>query len=66
MPLRIEEKIVFLDGQIMARENWLDTHGGKVKWPEYDLDLKRRGLEMLIDIRDDYQKSLDRSKAKDG
>jgi hypothetical protein len=65
MPSRVEEKIMWLNGQILARHDWLATHGTRAKpWPEHDMDVKRRGLEMMTDIRDDYQLSLDRANQK--
>jgi hypothetical protein len=65
VPNNVSEKIDWLNGQIDSRATWLRTHGTKAKpWPEGDIDSKQRGLEMMQDIRDDYQKSLDRAKAQ--
>lgn len=64
MPSRVSEKIDWLNGQIIARQEWLRTHGTKQRpWPEADIDSKRAGLEIMTEIRDDYQKSLDRVRA---
>lgn len=63
MPGNVVAKIEWLNGAIWSRETWLRDHGVGGKWPEHDLETKRRGLEIMTDIRDDYQKSLDRAKA---
>lgn len=63
MPGRVTEKIDWLNGAIWSRETWLSDHGSTGKWPSHDVEAKRYGLEIMTDIRDDYQKSLDRAKA---
>ena len=65
MPSRVDEKITWLNGQILARNDWLATHGTKKQpWSEADLEAKKYGLEMMTDIRDDYQISLERANQK--
>lgn len=65
MPERVEDKITWLNGQIISRREWLSTHGTKKKpWSEQDLEAKRYGLGMLTDIREDYQKSLERAQQR--
>lgn len=63
MPQNVVEKIEWLNGAIWSRETWLRDHSNNGKWPAHDIDDKRRGLEIMNDIRDDYQKSLDRARA---
>lgn len=63
MPANVEAKIDWLNGAIWSRETWLRDHGHSDRWPSHDVDAKRYGLEIMTDIRDDYQKSLDRAKA---
>lgn len=64
MPSRVEEKISWLERQILSRRDWLSTHGTKkAPWPEHDIASKEYGLEMMIDIREDYQKSLEKARS---
>lgn len=63
MPANVQAKIDWLTGAIWSRETWLRDHGHADKWPAHDVEAKRYGLEIMEDIRDDYQKSLDRVKA---
>ena len=63
MPDRVEEKVSWLNSQIRSRRDWLATHGTRKRpWPESDMEAKRHGLVMMMDIRDDYQESLDRER----
>lgn len=66
MPSHVEAKIDWLNGQIRSRRTWLSTHGHGTKkpWPDHDIEAKMHGLEMMEDIRDDYQKSLERARAQ--
>lgn len=62
MPANVEGKIEFLTGQIWSRETWLRDHAGK--FPEHVVDTKRHGLEMLTDIKNDYERSLEAAKRR--
>lgn len=64
MPSNVVQKIEWLTGQISMRRTWLATHGtSKRPWPETDRDMKQYGLDMMLDIKRDYELSLERSKA---
>lgn len=63
MPTNMTAKIEWLNGAIWSRETWLRDHANTGKWPSHDVDDKRRGLAIMTEMRDDYQKSIDRSKA---
>jgi hypothetical protein len=58
MPNRVIEKIEALDRMIWSKETWLSGHGHKR--PGHEVEIQRNNLEILEDIRGDYQKSLDR------
>jgi hypothetical protein len=62
MPLNVAGKIEALDRMIWSKETWLSGHGEKR--PAHEVEIQRANLEMLQDIRRDYQKSLDRAKAE--
>lgn len=61
MPTRVPEKIDALDRMIWSKETWISDHGEKR--PAHEVEIQRANLEILEDIRSDYQKSLDRAKA---
>jgi hypothetical protein len=43
--------VEWLDGQIIARLDWLETHSGKARWSEQDIAAKREGLANLRMLR---------------
>lgn len=66
MPQRVTEKIDWLNGAIWSRETWLRDHASTGKWPEHDIADKRRGLEIMTDIKSDYERSLEAAKQRQG
>jgi hypothetical protein len=64
MPSNVAAKIDALDRMIWSKETWLSDHGEKR--PAHEVEIQRENLEILEDIRSDYQKSLDRAKAEHG
>ena len=62
---RYDEIVEWLDGQIIARHEWLDTHGTNVRrWPQHDIDSKRRGLAMMQAMRGHFARLVDRGAAQ--
>jgi len=62
MSEHVQDKIAALERMIWSKETWISDHGHKR--PEHEVDIKRADLRILEDIRDDYQKSLDRARAQ--
>lgn len=62
MPSNVTAKIDWLNGAIWSRETWLDDHGSK--WPASDVETKRHGLEIMREIRDDYERSVEAAKRR--
>ena len=50
MPLRVPEKVAFLDDEIAGLQARIGGEGNAVQ---------RHRMEMLSDIRDDYRKSME-------
>lgn len=56
-----QDKLDFITGQIYSRETWLKDHGHKrEKFPEHEIERKRRELELMHAIRDDYARAVER------
>lgn len=53
MPLRVPEKVQFLNGEIVSLRSRIGATGNAVQMEK---------MRFLTDIRDDYQASLDRAK----
>lgn len=58
-----EEKMDFVRGLIYSRDTWLDSFGGtKYKFPQSLIDEKRKELEVMREIHQDYKRAVERTK----
>ncbi|WP_104662831.1 hypothetical protein [Ensifer adhaerens] len=56
MPLRVPEKVAFLDGEIAGLQARIGGEGNAVQLHK---------MEMLSDIRDDYRKSIEAARKRE-
>lgn len=65
MSFTYQDKLDFMTGQIYSRETWLMDHGRKrEKFPEHEIERKKRELSLMHAIRDDYARAVEREKEK--
>lgn len=58
-----QDKFDFIEGQISSKRAWISSfgEGSKNAGPPHEADQKKAQLEILKEIRDDYEKAIKRS-----
>lgn len=61
----LEEKKVEVQKIIDNVRGWLSTHGHRSKepWPQHEIDIKTRRMDVMKEIRDDLTKAIERRSA---
>lgn len=60
-----EDKLAEVEKVINNVRGWMSSHGlgSKSPWPQHEIDIKQRRLDVMKAIRDDYANAIERKRA---
>lgn len=66
MPYSLDDKLEEVDKIINNVRVWLATHGkgGKKQWPDHEIEIKERRLDVMKAVKLDLETAIDRKRER--